>query len=181
MNAAIEAAHAGESGRGFAVVAEEMRNLADNSSTEAKKIQLIVRKITDSIQQTAAATQHVLEDNRHIADEIRRSNDVSTQIKDAMEEQAAGTEEVLQQSQSLANGTNRTKEAAEEQRTANQSLLEAVANLQSVAITVRESLDLQEQRRHEIMDVTNKVGRTYVRSLDIDSRLKGESASGGTR
>jgi len=98
-----------------------------------------------------------------------------------MEEQAAGTEEVLQQSQSLANGTNRTKEAAEEQRTANQSLLEAVANLQSVAITVRESLDLQEQRRHEIMDVTNKVGRTYVRSLDIDSRLKGESASGGTR
>ena len=49
LNAAIEAARAGEHGKGFAVVADEVRKLAEESSKSAKEIDLIVNSITDSI------------------------------------------------------------------------------------------------------------------------------------
>lgn len=174
MNAAIEAAHAGDAGRGFAVVAEEMRKLSDNSSEEAKKIQAIVDSITATISEAAAATESVLQGNDRIVAKIADSAQITDQIKNAMQEQAAGTEEVLQQSQALTDGTIRTKEAAEEQRTANEGLLAAITELRRLAEEVGKTLDIQEVNRNEIMDISNKLGRTYVRSFDLMKQLSQE-------
>lgn len=57
LNAAIEAARAGEAGRGFAVVAEEVRKLAEQSSSGASEVATLVRKIMDSTLAAVSATQ----------------------------------------------------------------------------------------------------------------------------
>lgn len=57
LNAAIEAARAGEHGKGFAVVADEVRKLAEQSSQEASEVEKIISKITENVQKTLVSTE----------------------------------------------------------------------------------------------------------------------------
>lgn len=61
LNAAIEAARAGEAGRGFAVVAEEVRKLAEESSTTATEIQKITKDVVFSVKELSSNAENILE------------------------------------------------------------------------------------------------------------------------
>ncbi|MBS1190151.1 MAG: hypothetical protein H6R10_1943 [Rhodocyclaceae bacterium] len=73
LNAAIEAARAGEHGRGFAVVADEVRKLAEKSSQSADEIERVTRTLEDS---TAAVEGAINDGNDQLAANIARSNEV---------------------------------------------------------------------------------------------------------
>ena len=70
MNAAIEAAHAGDAGKGFAVVAEEIRNLAERSSSESDSTGKIIKQITASIDETASAADVLAQSFADISDKV---------------------------------------------------------------------------------------------------------------
>jgi methyl-accepting chemotaxis protein len=96
MNAAIEAAHAGESGKGFAVVADEIRKLAENSSEQSKTIGTVLKKIKDSIEKISKSTENVLGKFQAIDSSVRTVADQVEIIRNAMEEQEAGSKQVLE-------------------------------------------------------------------------------------
>ena len=81
MNAAIEAAHAGESGKGFAVVAEEIRKLAEDSSEQSKTISTVLKKIKESIDKISRSTDNVLKKFEAIDSSVRT---VADQINSAV-------------------------------------------------------------------------------------------------
>jgi methyl-accepting chemotaxis protein len=96
MNAAIEAAHAGEAGRGFAVVSDEIRKLAESSGEQSKTIGTVLKKIKGSIDKITASTNNVLGKFEAIDSGVKLVSDQETNIRGAMEEQGIGSKQILE-------------------------------------------------------------------------------------
>jgi len=96
MNAAIEAAHAGESGKGFAVVADEIRKLAETSGQQSKTTAAMLKKIKASIDNITRSSGDVLTRFGAIDSSVKTVSEHEQNILRAMEEQEAGGKQILE-------------------------------------------------------------------------------------
>ncbi|MDR2576270.1 MAG: methyl-accepting chemotaxis protein [Treponema sp.] len=96
MNAAIEAAHAGEAGRGFAVVAGEIRKLAESSAQQSKTVSDVLKKIRASIDTITGSTNTALEKFQAVDERVRAVSEQETNIYNAMEEQRQDSRQILE-------------------------------------------------------------------------------------
>ena len=122
MNAAIEAAHAGESGRGFAVVADEIRKLAESSSQQSKTISGVLKKIKSSIDKITRSTDNVMSKFGAIEGGVRVVAEQENGILNAMTEQGAGSAQIMQAIAQLNDITGQVKDDARQ-------MVEAAAKL----------------------------------------------------
>jgi len=95
MNAAIQAAHAGDAGRGFKVVADEVRKLAVSSSEQSKTIGAVLKKMKSSIDKITESTKNVLNKFEAIDSRIRVVAQQEENIRESMEEQGKGSKQIL--------------------------------------------------------------------------------------
>jgi methyl-accepting chemotaxis protein len=94
MNAAIEAAHAGEAGRGFAVVADEIRTLAENSRSQSNSIKAELSGIVKTVQDTVGISAKSQEAFRLVASQISATDAFITRIDTAMEAQRKASAQI---------------------------------------------------------------------------------------
>ena len=146
LNAAIEAARAGEAGRGFAVVADEVRKLAEKTMTAtgevSNSIGAIQRVAGENIQSMETVYRHIeeangfSEDSRMVLQEIVAGSEVSTiqiqSIATAAEEQSATSEEINGAVEEISRITSETTDSAREFSTALESLAVQISEMQNI-------------------------------------------------
>jgi methyl-accepting chemotaxis protein len=89
LNAAIEAARAGEQGRGFAVVADEVRKLAEKVSKATQDVVAIIKETEERVATGANAVGEIVDAETHVGDEISKLKDGVISLSSAVEEQSA--------------------------------------------------------------------------------------------
>jgi methyl-accepting chemotaxis protein len=118
MNAAIEAAHAGDAGKGFAVVADEIRKLSELAAAQSRDIAREIQEIRTLIREVSLGSDGSREAFEAILGHIGTLGAVQAEIRAAMAEQETGTHEILQ-------ATTKVKGITAEVRDGSARILEA--------------------------------------------------------
>jgi methyl-accepting chemotaxis protein len=123
MNAAIEAAHAGEVGKGFAVVADEIRKLAESSSKQSKTTAAMLKKIKASIDNITKSSDEVLERFGAIDSSVKTVSEHEQNILKAMQEQEIGGKQILESISRLRDITHSVKKGSDDMAKSGETLV----------------------------------------------------------
>ncbi|OHE60215.1 MAG: hypothetical protein A2Y36_03440, partial [Treponema sp. GWA1_62_8] len=174
MNAAIEAAHAGDAGRGFAVVADEIRKLSENSSEQTQAISKVLNGIKASIDSAVGCSRDADASFDSMLARVRIVSDQESEIKNAMAEQSIGGSQVLEAIAGINQITSEIHGGSAEILAGSRNILDEMNRLAAITREINQSVAEMADGAKEIAASVTHVTALSVRNKDSAHDLESQ-------
>ena len=133
MNAAIEAAHAGDAGKGFGVVADEIRALAETSGTQTGEIKALLEGISRAIEQIVKSAEETNLAFDNVSAKIVEMDGLMKNVQEGIVEENAGLESIVSTMKTIDSLKKELNEASDHMRNESANVFGAVGELKNIA------------------------------------------------
>ena len=140
MNAAIEAAHAGDAGRGFSVVADEIRKLAETSAEQSKSISTEIGLVQEAIDGVVSTSKKSESSYSRVVELINETSSLVKEVEQAMIEQKSGSMEILEALKSMNMITQQVQGDSRQMNAGSSTVLAAIGRLRDTSVQIIDSM-----------------------------------------
>ena len=176
MNAAIEAAHAGEKGRGFSVVADKIRKLAEDTDENSKIINEIIQQTRESVDYTADLSVKSTDAIEKIVEDAKKLATLISTISNANDELDIGRRDILNNVKNLNDITEDVQDLSNKQRQMSGAVSQNITNVDKLAEDVVIAVNTTEEEVHGLLSSIENVSdlsSTSVTNMErLDERAK---------